>query len=201
MNELIDRYSHAGGNNPFLKHVAYFNEDGSITTNSIKNKWHELTGESKWTTWAKGYFTIRGANRNLPSGCPYQHSFQTAEIMPCLKHPCDTGIVQKDGNINIDVLRNMMYENFKYSTEYSCYYLTKSQMAKYLSGCTTRDKDIDSGTGVPLVSWSTVAWAEWDVFYDTFCDFEIGDDKAITADTFLQFYFDCDKLYQRALSE
>lgn len=198
MNELIDKYSNCGEKS-FLKHVEYFNENGEITTNSIKNKWHNLTGENKFVTWTKGYFTIYGANKNLPSECPYQHSFQTAEIMPCLKHPCDTGIVQKDGNINLDVLRGMMADNFQYSDQYSCYYLTKSRMVAYLAECTVRDKSINNGTGIPFLSWSTVASAEWDVFYDTFCDFKVDDDQAITADTFLQFYFDCDKLYDRVL--
>lgn len=201
MNDLIEKYSHNAGEKSFLKHIKYFNENDAITTDSIKNKWHELTGENKWITWIKGYFIISGANRNLPSGCPYKHEFQNDEIMQCLKHPCDTGIVKKDGNINVNVLYNMMLNNFDYSLKYSCFYLTKSKMMKYLKECEDRDKQIDNGTGIIYVSWNSVAETEWTIFFDTFCDFTINGDKSISADTFLQFYFDCDKLYQRILSK
>lgn len=201
MNSIIDKYLLNHTERPFLKHVEYFNEHDGITVDSIKNKWHELTGENKWITWLKGEVTIISANANLPKECPYLHSFTTERIMPCLKHPCDTGIVTKEGNINVDVLRDMMNTYFEYNSVYNCYYLTKSQMTKYLTTCTKRDEEINNGTPIPFLTWQTVASAEWDVFFDTFCDFEIDGEKAITADTFLQFYFKSDELYNRKLSE
>lgn len=202
MNELIDQYVSKGGSNHFLKHVDYFNENNKINVTSIKNKWHELTGESKWTTWMKGCITIQGANKTNPSGCPYQNDWTAREIMPRLKHPCDTGIVKEDGNIDVETLRIMMYNNFCYSEEHSCYYLPKSQMMKYLEMCEKRDENFAKTTGSWIISsWRSVAETEWNTFYDTFCDFTLGDDKCITATTFLEFYFSCDELYKRILEQ
>jgi hypothetical protein len=228
---------------PFLKHVDYFRSDSLISTESIADKWQALSKEFYPIPYTKAMITIRGANAVMArefeakkgsiesikdktetesrkieeKKCPYHEAFRTEEIMPLLKHPNDTGIINKDGSINYDILLAFCNEYFIYSDYDKTYILPESSMRKYLELCVKRDMHLNSNFAWYLPSAGTVASAEWTDFYRNFADcFKISSipenieasytplkykiENAITLDTFCQFYYFGDELYKRNLS-
>lgn len=199
---LIEQYSSMSKNTPFLQHIDYFkNDDESISALSISKKWHKLTGENRIETFAKGVGIIQSANKSTESkGCPYRFSFKSStELMPCLKHSRDTGIVNKDGSINLETLEYIL-TNFFQEDDHHKLVITRSKMYEYLEECDKRDKNLPA-TGVFFVPYKILAKGEWDTFFDTFGDVKIGDEIGVTVDTFLLFYFNSDTLYERKLNQ
>jgi hypothetical protein len=203
----ISQYNDVNDKYPFIKHLNYFRgDDGNITVSSIGEKWSQLSGEYRIKTYAKGHITVKGANYNA-NLCPYQNSFDSNTMMSALKHNCDSGIVNKDGSINIEILISLIKENFIYHGKSESFILLKSTMNSCLKDFHERDKHLNNKISWDLPSFATVATAEWDDFYLNYCDLIVDkdnyDDKereqAVTLDTFLQFYFDPKGLYDRVL--
>lgn len=200
IKELILKFSKTASSNSFLQHVDYFKEQGKITTTSIANKWSALSGESEWVTTPRGVAVITGANySDERKGCPFKFEYNAKELMLCLKHPKDTGIVNADGSINLDIMENMMTEYFKFDADKKRYVMTKESMFDFLKKCDERDKDYKYGAF--YVTWESVAKNEWDSFFDNFTDFvdEQTNEPTIYAETFLLFYFNSDQLYKTKL--
>lgn len=208
IKNLITNFSVRSKEKPFafLNHVDYFKDDNTneISSSSISKKWTALTGENSWSTYAKGYAVIHGANVSEESkGCPYKNYFSSSEMMRCSKHSRDTGIVNKDGSINLDKLESVMniyFEEYESDSKENKLILKQSKMNEYLEECDKRDNDLPA-TGPFYVSYKTIAKGEWDTFFSIFSDFIIGTEKCITAETFLLFYFDSETLYQRQLDK
>ena len=209
VEHLIEKYSMGSkNNNPnfFLSHVDYFkNNHGIISARSISEKWSELSKENRLTTYLKGLAIIQSANASHESvGCPYKFSYKSSkELMPCLKHSRDTGIVNKDGTIDINVLTNVLFTYFETndcSPEESKLVLSQSKMYEYLEICDTRDKDAPV-TGPFFVSYKSVSKGEWGFFFDIFSDIKINSELCVTAETFLLFYFNSKILYDRILKQ
>ncbi len=206
VKQLIAKYSCLSKNSPnsFLSHIDYFKgTDGKISASSISKKWTQLTGENSMMTYAKGMAVIQSANSSKEAnGCPYRFEFKSShEIMPCLKHSRDTGIVNKDGSININVLEYVLMTYFEYSAESqkeSKLILSQTKMHDYLEECNNRDKHLPA-TGILFVPYKTVSKGEWDSFFVIFGDIKINGDLYITAETFMLFYFDSATLYEKKL--
>lgn len=200
---------------PFLQHVDYFkDEKGQITQDSIKHQWHKLTGEHLLKTTIKAKITMSAANQKLSkcpymmsqiSKCPYQNKFITEHMMPLLKHPKDTGVVNSDGSINIDNLEKMIALCFEKGIG-NIWYIRHSVMNEFLKQCSDRDQNKPNMEGFFMPSWSQVAWFEWRDAFNVYSDHihqidDFQEEKAITLETFLQFYFECAKLNQRVLNK
>ena len=211
--DMVDKYK-TDDPCPFLKHVEYFKKDGEITACSIGERWSELSKENGLKTYIKGDITVRGANYNNKecpykgmfslTGCPYKYIWETDKMMESLKHPCDTGVVNEDGSINIDTLVTFIKTNFKFSDEHKTFVLPKSTMDACLPEFTKRDSDQTTSLSWNLPDFSTVARFEWDDFYLNYTDLIVTNDdgskqQAVSLDTFLQFYFRPDELYSRTL--
>lgn len=198
-----------GGDRPFLKHVKCFEDEknGEISACSIGERWKALSQEGSLVTYAKGYITIKGANHvNMrESGeCPYMKKFMAEQIMPLLKHPCDSGIVMRDGNINVGILTNLMTSSFEFDAELGVYYIRKRVIDKLINSWKERDADADKGMGFMMPNCETIAYFEWEDFFKNYTDWwVVGPDDlyepAVTANVFLQFYFEGDVLYDRGL--
>jgi hypothetical protein len=198
---------------PFLKHVAYFEDNnGDITRRSIGTNWKNLSKESYAFTFLKGSITISGANAVNESNilkssdkstkcCPFIESFKTEQIMPLLKHTNDTGIVNKDGSINRKVLEDFCVKYFEYSETLKTYILPESSMKKYLAECLERDKLLVQSFRWYLPSTSVVANAEWNDFYLNFSNCTKDKERAVTLDVFCDFYYAGDKLYANVLNK
>ena len=189
---------------PFLSHLDYFKKDGEITACSIGDRWSELSGESGVKTYIKGKITIIGANNNddnyINGTCPYKHSYQSEDMMHVLKHPCDTGIVNNDGSINIETLKKVIMLNFEYDKDINSFSMRESKMNEFLQVCKERDEGVVSNLPFYMPPFKTVAKFEWYDFYYNFCDRILNDENAVTLNTFLQFYFKPNVLYGRKLN-
>jgi hypothetical protein len=211
LKDLIASYAATTNKTPFLEHIHYFkNEQGLINRTSIATNWCKLSKESYMKTWIKGLITINGANyvhQQKSPGCPWKYDYaSSAELMPDLKHSRDSGIVNADGSINMEQLENVMLASFKYDPEKKCFYVTKSTITQLLVEWCKRDEDQEAKVKFSMPSWEVVAKAEWDDFFlnyvddwkynDILCNYE----PTVTADTFLQFYFQGKKLYDRVFA-
>ncbi len=204
LSQLIDDAINNSVPQPFLKHIDYFRDENGISRQSIAKNWSALTGENQCVvTNLKGSLTIRAANQSVAAqGCPWRSTFKTSEeMMPCLKHACDTGFVNADGSIKTAEMKQFMIENFQpYTLDNGIWYLTQSKMILYLKACAERDREMPQ-YGAFYVPWSTVAKAEWEVFFSTFSDLLIDEEKAVRAETFLKFYLQPDQLYAERLAK
>jgi hypothetical protein len=206
---LIQKYKDNSSEYPFLEHVNYFrNSKDRIDRSSIATQWKKLTKESYIKTFIKGHITMRGANQNLatsmaPKTCPWRVDFDVKEFMPLLKHPCDTGAININGSINIDNLETMMTSCFEFDSTKNLWFIRQSVMFDHLKKCAERDKLMASKSGCLMPSWITVAWNEWNDAFGIFSDgwqlLKSKYEPTISADTFLQFYFQPNVLYQRVL--
>jgi hypothetical protein len=189
---------------PFLEHLDYFKTNGQITTSSIGDHWAELSGESCIITYIKGKITTSGANYANSSyqdgSCPWKKSFQSDEMMSFLKHPCDTGVVNQDGSINLDVLKLVIKACFEWNDSFRGFIMRKSTMKAYVEGCVIRDQDKPAKNHWTMPAYETVARNEWLDFFRNFADDEIDDNPIVTLDTFLSFYFQPLVLYNRVLA-
>lgn len=189
---------------PFLKHLDYFKSDGEITKCSIRDKWSALSGENRLKTYIKADITIRGANKFNPDyqngSCPWKSRFESADMMEILKHPCDTGIVNIDGSINIEILTNFVNEYFE-PLNTDTWILRESVMNEYLRICLERDHNLTLKPFYTLPSFETLAKFEWYDFFLNFNDGQIDGTNIVNLETFLQFYFEPDVLYQRILNQ
>jgi hypothetical protein len=186
----------------FLKHIEYFKGKNGINRQSIAKNWSKLTGENECVvTNLKGTLTIRAANQSsVMQGCPWKDTFQTSEeMMPCLKHACDTGFVNADGSIKTNELHQFIIENFNQYVGGPIWYLKQSEMMTYLIACAERDREMPK-YGAFYVPWSIVAKAEWEVFFKTFSDLKVDNEPCVTAQTFLNFYLQPDQLYTETLA-
>jgi hypothetical protein len=204
LGELIDEYikKYSTSTNPFLEHIEYFKGTDGISACSISKKLSELTQENRLATIIKGKLTMRAANQSVEAkGCPYRSTFETSkDLMPCLKHPCDSGIINKDGSINIPKLKEIAGTYFDYNMVSDKWFLTKSSIFEYLNVCAARDKELPQ-YGACYIPWRTVANKEWTDFFFNFHDYEVEQDLAVTLDTFLQFYFNPLTLYKKRLDK
>ncbi len=203
LNEHLEKYKDVKF--PFLEHLDYFKgNDGGITSHSIAEQQSKLSGESMIKTTIIGKITISGANNNNPDYangvCPWKKNFESDEMLKNLKHPSDTGIVNKDGSINIEVLTNFVKLNFEYDNEHGTFVMRKSTMFEYLKVCKERDSNLEKKVIWYLPSFEVVAQGEWSSFYDVYYDTNFNGEKAVTLNTFLQFYFESNVLNQRALN-
>ena len=207
LKALIQLYAKDAPERPFLQHVDYFaGEAGRIDKSSISAKWSALTGDHWTTTGLKAWLTIRGANQQAQAtvpGCPWRATFgSSAEIMPCLKHPCDTSVVREDGSVDLKELERMMEARFEFDGTH--HFVRRSAMLAHLKECARRDTERPTRSGILMPAWATVAEAEWLDAFAHFCDCWKLDSKgdwepAITAETFLQFYFRGRDLWDRVL--
>jgi hypothetical protein len=203
LDQLIDQAIQNSCPLPFLKHIEYFKGRDGISRESIAKNWSKLTGENQCVvTNLKGSLTIRAANQSsVAQGCPWRSTFKTSEeMMPCLKHACDTGFVNADGSVKTAEIKQFMIENFQSYADQNIWYLKQSTMMTYLVACAQRDSDLPK-YGAFYVPWSTVAKAEWEVFFSAFSDFKIDDEPAVRAETFLKFYLQPDVLYAEKLAQ
>ena len=203
IDECINHYN-TGDPKPFLKHVRYFKKDGGITACKIGEQWSNLSGEYQALTYVKGRITITGANWSdvdyREGRCPFKKEYDTEEIMNVLKHPCDTGIVNKDGSLNIDTMKQVIMRNFEYDAEISTFIMKEEKMNEFLAVCEARDENVEQFLPFYMPSYQTVAYNEWKDFYYNFCDRLVNNKKrAVTLHTFMQFYFQGDVLYNRKL--
>lgn len=207
---LIHQYVKNSGEKPFLEHIDYFqNSDGKIDRTSIATNWANLSKETYLKTLVKAEITISGANyvkQKKHSGCPWQYEFgSSAEIMPHLKHSRDSDVVNYDGSINVKKLEQFMLASFEYDNERKCFFVRKSKISELLQKWKERDAHLEHKVKFLMPAWETVAKAEWDDFYLNFTDHWEFNNKVhkfeptVTADTFLQFYFQGKKLYDRVL--
>lgn len=208
ITNLINKFYDSATQKPysFLNHVDYFQnkQTKEITSHSISENWSNLTGENCISTYAKGFAVIHGANiSDEMKNQHYKYSFNSVDMMKCSKHSRDTGIVCKDGSINIDILENFLIEyseENENSPEDSKLIIRQSKMNQYLKKCDERDKDLPN-VGPFYVSYTTVAQGEWDTFFPIFSDFKIGTELCVTVETLLLFYFNSKELYDRKLRE
>ncbi len=205
INNIIESFGQID-DKPFLKHLDYFKDDNDdINITSIGEQWSALSGEYRIKTYLKGLITIKGANYSINS-CPYRSNFDSDTMMNALKHPCDTGIVNKDGSINMILLKNFIEHYFVYDFITKQYILTKKCMEKYLVNCVERDINLPYKINWNMPSFQTVARAEWNDFFLNYTDmmFYFNDgtsDQSVTLKTFLQFYFVPNVLYNRVLNK
>ena len=205
INDIINSFGKID-DKPFLKHLDYFKDgNGDINVSSIGEQWSALSGEYKIKTYLKGLITVKGANYNMNS-CPYMSNFDSDTMMNALKHPCDTGIVNKDGSINMVLLKNFIEHHFVYDYKSNKYILTKKCMKKYLVNCVERDANLPYKINWNMPSFQTVAQAEWNDFFLNYTDmmvcYDDGTcDQSVTLKTFLQFYLVPNVLYNRVLNK
>jgi hypothetical protein len=194
------------GAKPFLQHLDYFkgDDDKLISACSISDKQSALTGESKTKTYVIGKVTISGANNINPNylngTCPYKKKFESDDLLDKLTHPCDTKIVNSDGSINVDVLTHFVKTNFEYDKEMDTFILFKNKMMDHMEICKDRDADLEQTIRWFLPSFAMLAYGEWTSFFDVYCDRKYDGEKAVTLNTFLQFYFEPQVLYQKVLT-
>ncbi|AYV81531.1 MAG: hypothetical protein Harvfovirus39_10 [Harvfovirus sp.] len=183
---IIREYSVANPGTPFLKHIEYFEDNkGGINASSIACKWSALSGEFRLKTMVRGALIIKSANDRAK--CPYKLKFSSSkEVMPYLKHPCDTNIVNPDGSINLMELEIFMCKCFEYDTEEKIWFAKQANVNNYLKLCSERD---NGG------KWAKIAQEEWNHFFKLFAD--SSKEVKITAETLLEFYFDSTALYGR----
>lgn len=201
VNELLARYNKGG--KPFLVHLQEFKGEEGITACSIGQKWTALSGENSIATYGKGRITIAGANESNPEyksgGCPWKKKYEEEEMMNLLKHACDTGIVNQDGSINIDSLKDLIRLRFSFH-EGVGFCIKKSVMDAHLDACAERDENLAKKMAWYLPGYKFLAQSEWDTAYDIFTDIIVDDERALTIETFFQFYFEPRLLFERTLS-
>lgn len=211
LQSIIQSYVKNSSPKPFLKHIDYFRDSkGKINKTSIATNWAKLSKESYFKTLIKAHITMTGANQvkeQKNPGCPWSYDFNSsAEIMPHLKHSRDSDVVNHDGSIDIEKLQTMMTKLFEYDPVKNSYFVRKSEVTEYLKLWAQRDSHLETKISLLMPSWETVAQAEWDDFFLNFVDdwklTKKGDDveATVTADTFLQFYFEGNKLYDRVFN-
>jgi hypothetical protein len=217
LNALIEDYVKNSGQYPFLQHIDYFrNQDGKINKKSIATNWAALSKESYFKTLIKAQITIYGSNyinqqnqpksmtSSLTSTCPWKYEYDSsAELMPCLKHTRDSGIVNSDGSIDVEKLKSLMIKIFEYDEKNDYFFATKNSIIEQIQLWYSRDKHLEAKASYLMPSWETVTRAEWDDFFLNYVDCWKYDSStndfipAITADSFLQFYFSGKTLYKR----
>lgn len=191
---IIASFNTSPNATPFIDHVKFFeNNNDLIDIYSISKKWTEISGRFAFDTLIRGSITIQGANY-ADSKCPYKKLWNSQDIMKALKHPCDTNIVNNDGSINIDNLLSLIEKRFKFSNTLQDYILTQSSMNENIKESIERDNkhtgyNYDLWNLIFLPTYSQVAQAEWDEFFNIFSDYSENGELAVTLDTFLQFYF------------
>lgn len=189
---------------PFLKHLDYFKDDNNLITKcSITDKWSKLSGEYRIKTLVKAHITIDTSNKMNPEykKCPYnyKYEFESSEMMKILKHPFDTGIVNDDGSINKTNLEEFINKNFIEKDDE--YILLESKMKECLNEFLERDKNVEVPVFYTLPSFQTVAKFEWLDFFSIFSNFDVINDRAVTINRFLDFYFNPTKLYNEKLDD
>lgn len=184
---------------PFLKHIKYFEgKNNLITVMSIGNQWSNLSREMA-TPYVKGFITIKAAE--IKGKCPYGNGYSKEYIMDSLKHPFDTGIVNRDGSINEAELISFIDEAFEYDSGSGRYVLWEHMMNSFLKKFAERDALKSGHVHWYLPDLKTVAFFEWQDFFLSFSDIVRGDKRGIYVNTLLMFYFESDLLYERALSK
>lgn len=219
LKALIKEYAQKGGDKPFLKHVSFFKDKhGDITRSTIATKWSVLENIWYLKAWIFGKVTIDGANQQAANECtavdssgkcPWKtkDTFTDAgELMGYLKHPRDSGIVNKDGSINLENLEKIMLTYFEYDADRKTWFVRKSQFHKELDQTAIRDKDLPAKLEGALVGWDTVTRNEWNTQFKILCSGWIktadgGWEETVSAQHFLEFYFMCDVLYARCLNK
>ena len=220
---LIQAAAKANPGTPFLKHIMQFcGEKSEITYDSIYKNWKQLTGQNCLLLATKAKITMNGANevaqvraKRAGKSCPaWKYNFKDAsELMVLLKHSCDTGIINKDGSINIEALTKVMISYCELHN--GKWLMRKSSMVTHIAKRAEEDKKeaktnpdiILAGESWlnPLPGFELVAKAEWEDEFAYFNDAWIKNkdgtwEPAMTAETFLQFYFESDKLFKRKIS-
>jgi hypothetical protein len=205
LDNYLNIYEDKFGEKVFLEHLEQFAENNDISACSIANKQSELTGEYRLKTYTIGQITISGANNNNPDylngSCPYAYSFTPEEVLKHLKHPCDTGIVNNNGTINIETLREFILENFEYDDEIKTYIIKKPIMDDNLEKYKERDQHLNLKPIWYLPSFETIAQGEWHAFFNLYCDRKVNGFMSVTLETFLQFYFNQKVLNKKLLAK
>ena len=211
LSQLIDEAKAKSTEFPFNDHVGYFanKETGLIDVPSISCQWSALRGEHWMKTTVKGKITVVAANEALQKKtpkCPYHEKFTDKEMMPLLKHPSDTGIVKVDGSINHQCLFFVMKKCAIEDHQNKDWVIPEFKINEYLFECAQRDADAEQPGGFFMPSWQTVASAEWNDFFNNFTDRSHPvegkkNGRAVTLETFLQFYYQPKILWDRVLSK
>jgi hypothetical protein len=203
IKNLIKNSSEIAKPRSFMAHVDYFKDDkhNKITASSIAHKWGQLTGESLWKTYPRGCLIMMAAKYNSV-GCPFKSSFTTNEMVELLKHPRDAHIVDKHGNVNYENMESMMNECFEEYGDSSNKKLIMrlSKLNEYLEKIDKYEiEEKIPESGFLGVKFSKMAKSEWSAFFSIFSDLSIDGEKCITAETFLLFYTDSEKLYKKKI--
>jgi hypothetical protein len=210
---------------PFLAHVQEFahqtgppEQVNTIDESSIAERWTALTGQGSIVSKIKAKITISGANfvraylynkpivkddqktkKQKDGGCPYLARFgSAAELMPNLKHPCDSGVVMANGSIHADRLKYMMRKCFQWDG--TRWKMTLSAVTQFIKDRGQEDKHVEPKITGWLPSWETVAANEWIDAFGVYCDgWELDPvtnkhQPTMSAQRLLQFYFDCKTL-------
>lgn len=199
------------GSAPFHKHIKYFVEKNSVNENgemilthsSIATGWAKLAKESKISTSVKAMVALRAAhNKAKRDGCPYKKHFNVAEINRYLKHPSDSLIVEADGNINFDALKDVLSRNCESDDKNEIMYIRKSHIMTFLPIWDQRDQHLDQSLGSFAPSSKKFAKGEWSTFFSTYAtDWKRTPngkiEPVVDVITFLQLYYEGDILNDR----
>lgn len=205
VKNLIKNASEVAKPSSFLAHIDYFKDEkkDKITASSIAYKWSQLTGESLWKTYPRGCLITMAANHNS-TGCPFKNKFSTPDMMKLLKHPRDAHIVDQYGNVNYENMEYMMNECFE---EYGDgpdkkLIIRLSRLNTYLEKIDKLEKEEKlPESGFLGVNFAKMAKSEWSALFTIFSDLTIDDEKCITAETFILFYTDSEKLYKSKIDK
>jgi hypothetical protein len=207
--ELIQSYTKNSAPFPFLAHIDYFkNQKDELTVSSAASKWQALTQENYVSTWFKSVLVFFGLNdglRRTTPGCPWKSQFDSNEtVMRLLKHSRDTGILNSDGSVNIDILTQVMTKAFYFDTLTHQWWMTQSSLLDVLKESAERDKTLPDRAHWFTPTWESVAHGEWEEFFKAYTERWLVIDEeteqyqpAVSADTFLQFYLEPATLYTR----
>ena len=182
---------------PFLKHLDHFSNQGVIDKSSMIEKWCALKDENKLLIYPKATMLMYQSNYNNNNTCPYADKFTSDKMLYQLKHLSSTGIVNNDGSINLVALKDIMKSHFKHYSHLHTYCIKKSDMMDYIHMCHLRDAKFEEAKPWYLPSNTTQSKLEWYDFFNYFTDGFIDGEQVVSIETFLQFYFEPDVLFQR----
>jgi hypothetical protein len=202
IDDLITLYFTRYKNDPlrFRKHVeAFQDEDGKFTLTAFTHKWKLLTNDDPLTTRIACGLTY--------NACAQDKEITAASCTGRLKHVYDTGIVNRDMSINEKNLKSTMKSVFKYDPEVKNQVTTLKELLENVDKCIKRDgpdhKMPYHGVESYLVTYERVAKGEMENMIKAYSDVIItrSDEKiaGITAETFIQFYFESDVLNTKVM--
>jgi hypothetical protein len=231
ITQKIEEYYKKGGSNPFLKHIRVFgSECGRLNEKTVRDKMDELFeikglfDSNRVMNHIKTTFPFTAANiirKEQTPNCPYQKNFEATGLMKLLVHASDSGIIDRNGDINKENLFDLMVSIFEWDWDLSYdldkedpklnLFVTKNTMDIKLKEWSMRDelKGIKKRINY-MFTTDKVAQGEWDDLFALFTNHyimviddndEICYEPAISIDIFLELYYQSDILFQKAVKK